>query len=123
MFTRPYTLYPTKLPYPILLPIGLLLTRPYTVLPGQITLPTLLLIKLLLTRAYTVLPDRITLPDLFPIGLLSTRSYPATLSNFLTRTGNNSLHPTAYPALPNYLTWPGTLQLASPKYFLIGLPP
>jgi hypothetical protein len=31
--------YPAKLPYPILLPIRLLLTWPYTVLPGRITLP------------------------------------------------------------------------------------
>jgi hypothetical protein len=31
--------YQAELPYPILLPIRLLLTRPYTVLPGGITLP------------------------------------------------------------------------------------
>jgi hypothetical protein len=31
--------YSAGLPYPILLPVGLLLTRPYTVLPGRITLP------------------------------------------------------------------------------------
>jgi hypothetical protein len=49
MRTRPYTFIPAELPYPILLPIGLLLTRPYSVLPSQITLP-----------------------DLFPIGLLPT---------------------------------------------------
>jgi hypothetical protein len=92
--------YPAELPYPILLLVGLILIRPYTVLPGQITLP-----------------------NLFPIGLLPTRSYPATLPDFLTRPGNTSLHPTAYPALPNHLTRPSTLQLDSPKNFLIGLPP
>jgi hypothetical protein len=92
--------YPVELSYLILLPIELLLTWPYTVLPG-----------------------RVTLPNLFLIRLLPTRSYPATLPNFLTQPGNTSLHPTAYPALPNHLTWSGTLQLTSPKNFLIGLPP
>jgi hypothetical protein len=86
--------------YPILPPIGLLLIRPYTFIPGQITLP-----------------------NLFPIKLLPTQSYPATLPAFLTRSGNTSLHSTTYPALPNHLTRPGTLQLASPKNFLIILPP
>jgi hypothetical protein len=74
--------YPAKLPYPILLPI-----------------------RLLLTRSYTVLPSRINLPDV------------------LTRSGKTSLHPTAYPTLSNHLTQQGTLQLASPENFLIGLPP
>jgi hypothetical protein len=92
--------YLAELPYPILLPIELLLTRPYTVLPG-----------------------RITLLDLFSIGLLPTQSYPATVPDILTRPGNTSLHPTAYPALPNHLARPGTLHLASPEKFLIGLPP
>jgi hypothetical protein len=114
-FTR--TLYPS-------------LTWSHQCLPGLIRsyateflYPILLLIGLLLTQPYTVLPGRITLPDLFLIGLLPTRSYSATLSNFLTRSGNTSLHPTAYPALPNHLAWPGTLQLASPENFVIGLPP
>jgi hypothetical protein len=92
--------YPTESPYPILLPIRLLLTRPYMVLPG-----------------------RITLPNLFPIKLLPTRSYPATVPDFLARPGNTLLRPTAYPALPNHLARPGTLQLTSPENFLIGLPP
>jgi hypothetical protein len=77
----------------------------------------------MLTRPYTFIPSRIILPDLFPIELLPTQSYPPTVPNFLTRLGNNSLHPTAYPALPNHLARPGTLQLASPKNVIISLPP
>jgi hypothetical protein len=70
---------------------------------AELSYPFLLPIRLLLTQPYTVLPGRITLPDLLPIELLSTRSYPATLLDFLTRSG--------------------TLQLASPKNFHISLPP
>jgi hypothetical protein len=50
-------------------------------------------------------------------------SLPGHLSDILTRSGKTSLHPTAYPALPNHLTRSVTLQLTSPKSFLIGLPP
>jgi hypothetical protein len=108
MFTQPYnrltrSAYPNlaRTPYPSL-------TRSHQCLPGLIcSYPTescyhiLLSIGLLLTWPYTVLPGRITLPDPFPIGFLPTRSYPATLLDFLTRPGNTSLHPAAYPALPN----------------------
>jgi hypothetical protein len=83
--------------------------------PAELSYPILLLIGLLLTQSYTVLPGRITLPDMFPIGLLPTRLYPTILPDFLTRPSNTSLHPTAYPALPNHLTRMGTLQLASLK--------
>jgi hypothetical protein len=38
--------YLAKSPYPIILPIGLLLIQPYTVLPGRITLPDLFSIEL-----------------------------------------------------------------------------
>jgi hypothetical protein len=123
MLTWPIHLYRAELSYLILLLIGLLLTRHYTVLLGRITLPDLFPIRLQSTRPYTILPGRITLPDHFPIGLLPTRLYPATLPDFLTRSSNTSLHPTAYPALPNHLTRLGTLQLASPEDLLIGLPP
>jgi hypothetical protein len=68
------------------------------------------------------LPGRITLPDLFPIRLLPTRSYLATLPNFLTRLGNTSLPPTAYPTLLNHLSRPGTLQLTLPENCLISIP-
>jgi hypothetical protein len=64
-----------------------------------------------------------SLPDLFPIRLLPTRLYPTTLPDFLIRPGNTSLHPIAHPTLPNYLTWLGPLQLASPEIFPISLPP
>jgi hypothetical protein len=85
--------------------------------------PILLPIRLLLIQLYTVLPGRITLPDLFPIGLLPTRSYPTTVPDFLARSGKTLLHPTTYSALPNHLAWLGTSQLASPKNFIISLPP
>jgi hypothetical protein len=114
-------LHPSVLPEPY--PIASMLTRPYKSIPGRSPYPILLLIELLLTQSYTVLPGRITLPDLFSIGLRPTRSYPATVPDFLARLGNTSLHPTAYPALPDHLARLGTLQLNSPKNFLIGLPP
>jgi hypothetical protein len=97
-----------------------MLTQPYTFKPGRITLLNSSPDR---TYTYPALLDQITLPDPFPIGLLSTRSYPATLPDFLTMLGNTLLHSTAYPGLPNHLTRPGTLQLASLENFLISLPP
>jgi hypothetical protein len=95
------------------------LTRSHQCLPGLIRpylakspYPILLPIRLLLTRPCTVLPSRITLPDLFLIGLLPTRSYLATVPDILARPGNTSLHPTAYLDLPSHLARPGTLPLA-----------
>jgi hypothetical protein len=73
-----------------------------------------------LTQSY---PAELPYPILLLIRLLLNRSYPATLPDFLTQPGNTSLHPTAYPALPNQLTQLSTLQLASPENFRIGLPP
>jgi hypothetical protein len=108
--------YPAKLPYLILLPIGLLLTRPYMVLLGQITLPDSSLDQ---TSTYPALHS-LTRPNYLTQFFSRTDFY---LPNFLTLLGNTSLHPTAYPALPNHLTQPGTLQLASPKNFLISLSP
>jgi hypothetical protein len=112
--------YPVELPYLILLPIGLLLTRPYVVLPGRITLPDSSPDQ---TSTYSVLHD-LTWPNYLTPSLLDqTSAYPGTLPDFLTWPGTTSLHPTTYPALPNHLTRSGTLQLASPKNFLMGLPP
>jgi hypothetical protein len=88
------------------------LIRPYL---AESPYPILLLIRLLLIWPYTVLPCRVTLPDLFLIRLLPIRSYPATVPKFIAWPGNTSLHPTAYPALPDHLAQLGTLQLASPK--------
>jgi hypothetical protein len=96
------------------------LTQSY---PVELPYSTPLSIRLLFTWPYTVLPSRITLPDLFPIELLPTRSYPATLSDFLTRPGNTSLHPTAYPALPNHLTqfnWPHPKTSSSASHLDLG---
>jgi hypothetical protein len=77
--------YPAESPYPILLPLGLLLTRPYT-----------------------VLPDRITLPDPFPVGLLPTRSYSATLPDFLTQPSYPLMHiPSSRPP-PCSILWCNT---------------
>jgi hypothetical protein len=83
-----------------------------------------------LTRSHQCLPSlirsypaKLPYPILLSIGLLPTWSYPATVPDFLAQLGNTSLHPTTYPALPNHLARPGTLQLASPKNFLISLPP
>jgi hypothetical protein len=130
MPTHPYTFIPSRITLPNSSPDRTSLARPYTVLPGRITLPDpcpdrtsmyltglpypiLLPIRLLLNRPYTALPSRITLHDLFPIGLLPNRPYPATLPDFLTRSGNTSLHPTTYPALPNHFTRPGTPKTSS----------
>jgi hypothetical protein len=129
-FTRPYnrltrSAYPnlTRTPYPSL-------TRSRQCLPGLICsfpaespYPIIFPIGLLLTRSYMVLSGQINLPDRFLVRLLPTRSYLATLPDFLTQSGNTSLHPTAYPTIPNHLIQPSTLQLTSPKNFLIGLPP
>jgi hypothetical protein len=58
-----------------------------------------------------------------------TRSFPGQTSTYpiilghLTRPDNTSLHLTAYPALPNHLSQPSTLQLTLLKNFLIGHPP
>jgi hypothetical protein len=78
----------------------------------------------LLTRHYTVLPDRIILPDLFPIALLPTRSYPATLPDFLTRSGYPLMYiPSSHPPPCNIL-WCNTahvtffLQLDAPHPLL-----
>jgi hypothetical protein len=90
-------------PYPSLTRSHQCLPRHIRSYPAELPYSILLPIRLLLTRRYTVLPSRITLPDLFPIGLLPTRSYPATLPDFLTQSGNTSLHPTAYPPFPNHL--------------------
>jgi hypothetical protein len=109
--------YPAELPYMILLPIRLLPTPPNYLIRFFFQSDFYLFG---LTWSYpTELPYLIFLL----IALLPTQSYLATLPDFLTRPGNTSLHPTSYPALPNHLTWSGTLQLASPKNFLISLPP
>jgi hypothetical protein len=49
--------YPAELPYPILLPIKLLLTQPYTVWPDRITLPNFSPDR---TFAYPIVPGHLT---------------------------------------------------------------
>jgi hypothetical protein len=39
MFDRPYMFVPDRITLPDLFPIGLLPTRPYTVLPGELPYP------------------------------------------------------------------------------------
>jgi hypothetical protein len=125
------TTYPilTRAPYPI----TSMFTRPYNWLTRSYpislleshpnTLPEPYPITSMFTWPYMFIPGRITLPDHFPVRLPPTRLYLDTLPSFMTRSGNTSLHSTAYPALPNHLIRPGTLQLTSPENFLIGLPP
>jgi hypothetical protein len=72
--------YLTESPYPILLPIGLLLTRPYTVLPNQISLPDPFSVRLLPTRLYpTTLSDFLTRPDYPPMHIPSSRFAPCNI--------------------------------------------
>jgi hypothetical protein len=103
-------------------PIASIITRPYTFIPGQITLPNSSPDQTSTYSALHGLTRQNYLNRSFSNRTSAYRLYMATLPNFLTRPGNTLLHPTAYPALPNHLAQPGTLQLASLKNFLIGLP-
>jgi hypothetical protein len=92
--------YPAELPYPILLPIRLLLTRPYMVLPG-----------------------RITLLGLFPIGLLPIRSYPATLPDRVTLHCTRLLiqpYPITLPSRVPF-NWPHSKTSSSASHLDLGL--